>query len=385
MRNYEYSEIRGFNYSTGYKTPKDQLKREFGYAKRIGLNSVRIWLFEEDYEKNREEFLNQLGEFVSVCREMELSVMMILFNGNLLDPRSIERDAWEKQERYVEEVIGSFAGNPAILMWDLMNEPACNDYILKSQGDQRAQRWDKMLCFLKHHASRIKEKFPEEILTIGHMRITDVEDHIELVDVISFHDYSPTRSQIDRSYQKAMELSEQWSKPILNSEMCCLCRGNPYDVALEKAYEYKTGWYLFELMIDGYWGDIHGVFYPDGTVRDPSIAAAAMGIFRKREKDVVAVTPNKEGHAAAAVAMVRDALTDSTESFRYAAKPIETVLEAAEYCANLLEACELIPMNLPPSARIQRIREAGDLRAARKLAYELAEQLRKACLLLPPE
>ena len=70
--------------------------------------------------------------------------------------------------------------------------------------------------------------------------------------------------------------------------MCCLCRGNPYDLGIQLHDEYKVGWYLFELMISGnYWSRVHGVVYPDGSVRDPSIAAAIMGFFRNRGEDMI--------------------------------------------------------------------------------------------------
>ena len=63
----------------------------------------------------------------------------------------------------------------------------------------------------------------------------------------------------------------------------CIARGNPYDVALEIAEEHKTGWYLFNLTIQGYWGEIQGLFYPDGTIRAPAIIAAVMGFYRNRD------------------------------------------------------------------------------------------------------
>lgn len=44
------------------------------------------------------------------------------------------------------------------------------------------------------------------------------------------------------------------------------------------------------------WRDIHGVVYPDGTVRDPSIAAAIRGFFRKRTGEIVAPNIDKEGN-----------------------------------------------------------------------------------------
>ena len=39
----DYSDIRGFCYSGGYRVPEEQLKRELGYAGSLRLNSTRIW------------------------------------------------------------------------------------------------------------------------------------------------------------------------------------------------------------------------------------------------------------------------------------------------------------------------------------------------------
>jgi hypothetical protein len=49
-------------------------------------------------------------------------------------------------------------------------------------------------------------------------------------------------------------------------------------------------------MITGNWGTVRGVFYPDGTVRDPSIPAALLGFFRNRGKGVVEEVPDRENH-----------------------------------------------------------------------------------------
>lgn len=53
---------------------------------------------------------------------------------------------------------------------------------------------------------------------------------------------------------------------------------------------------------------------------------------------------NKEGYAQRGVAMVQEALSEKTKVFRAGRKSLDEVLEAAEFCANLLEACELVPM-----------------------------------------
>lgn len=377
----DYSHIRGFCYSGGYRVSQEQLKRELGYARSLQLNSTRIWLSEREYRKDPEEFLRKLISFVETAWEAGISTMPILFNGNGLNPGDLEEEYEEYAQAYVKDVVLALRGEPGLLMWDVMNEPSCNDYVMDA-GEARKAHWEKVNAFLRRSCDKVRKYDSVNAVTIGHTYMADVEETVEEVDVFSFHDYLPVRRQVEESYLAAEELSERVKKPFLNSELCCLCRANPYDMALDICREHHTGWYLFELMIDGYWSDVHGIFYPDGTVRDPSIPAAVLGFRRKRDEGMVYPNANKEGYAERGISMVKEALAEKTKVFRAGRKSIDEVLEAAEFCANLLEACELVPMYNPPTARIACIRKAGDEREARKLAYELAMLLQDKCLLL---
>ncbi len=378
----DYSEIRGFCYSAGYRVPEEQLKRELGYAKSLNLDSARIWLDPADYRKDRKAFLAKLQRFVETAWEFGISTMPILFNGNGMDPSLPEPSSWEEEDGYVKDVVELLKDEPGLIIWDIMNEPSCNDYILKSPAEERERRWDKMTAFLEHHSEKIHELAPDNARTIGHTYIQDVKDTLDAVDVISFHDYFSTKAQISATYEEATKLAKSSGKQIINSEMCCLGRANPYDLALQKCREYHAGFYVFELMIHGYWGDVHGIFYPDGTVRDPSIPAAILGFYRNRSETAVPANANKEGYAEKGIEMVKEALKENTEVFHASSQSIEVVLEAAEFCANLLEGCELVPMHNPPTAQIEKIRKDQDGAAARKLAYDLAEILKRECLLL---
>src|SRR5437667_199112 len=74
--------------------------------------------------------------------------------------------------------------------------------------------------------------------------------------------------------ERARLAGEKVKKPVLNSEIGCVARANPYDLAISEYMDAHVGYYLWELMVvwNGRgWGDVHGIFYPDGTVRDPSI------------------------------------------------------------------------------------------------------------------
>src|SRR5258708_37241906 len=96
--------------------------------------------------------------------------------------------------------------------------------------------------------------------------------------------------------------------------MACIGRANPYDVTLEEFMHANMGWYLWELTITHEWGDVHGVFYPDSTVRDPSIVAAILGFFRNRGANVVLEDPDRERWVARAVTGGRNWLAQQNPS-----------------------------------------------------------------------
>ena len=62
----------------------------------------------------------------------------------------------------------------------------------------------------------------------------------------------------------------------------------------------------------------------------------------------------------------------------------EALLELLEYGANILEAGELVPMNNPPTARVEALRNMKhpDLEMAEDWLYEMSETLQKACRLV---
>jgi hypothetical protein len=226
---------------------------------------------------------------------------------------------------------------------------------------------------------------PVNAVTVGYAYSRELEQSADLVDVLSFHDYLGTRARAEESYRLAEEVSKKYgNKPMLNTEMACIARANPYDMSIEIATSHKMGWYVFELMIEGYWNEVHGLFYPDGTVRDPSIIAAVLGFHRNRDlKTMVRPNPTREGGVTRALKQLEEALKDEPSVFGYKKTPTDQILEAAEYCANFLESAEMVPMIEPPTARIQYWREQPeekrDREAIRALAYELGQTLKKQC------
>jgi endo-1,4-beta-mannosidase len=263
-----YSFIKGVNFHT--VDDPAILERDLGYAKRIGLNSTRIWLSYRDYERDPQAYITRLRNYIRSSHQLGFSTMPILFNGNGLDPDTLKPEFRRRGNAYVKAIVEAIKDEPGLLMWDIMNEPLTNNYYGKASAGERPQREMEITSFIRYYLSYVKKLDPVNAATVGYNRSSQMEPTAGLVDVLSFHEYTPLRSTIEQSYLTAEEISKKFgNKPILNTETGCIARANPYDVVLQISQEHKTGWYLFNLMIEGYWAQIHGIFYPDGTVRDP--------------------------------------------------------------------------------------------------------------------
>lgn len=381
----DYSFVRGVCHGPGPNFSQEKLEKELSYCKRLQLNSTRFWLSQEEYEKDPKGYIDLIGNFMRTCWKYGVSSMPILWNGNFItDFKEPTEEEYAKAYDYAKAIIDAFRDEEFILMWDVINEPMCNDYLHKCSQEEYQDRYDTIKKYIRRLCGIVKDIDPVNCMTVGHEQVKHCESTVDLVDVISYHDYLSIREDIENAILEAKELGRKWNKPILNTETGCVGRANPYDIELELAEKHKVGWYLFNLISEGFWGDIHGLVYPDGTIRDPAVIAALFGFYRNRTEKRIRVNANKEGHAYRAVKAVEDALrVEPTTLFMSKPKSTEDILRAAEYCVNILEAAEMVPMWNPPSARIECWRrlpeEQRDIYEIKQFAYEMAELVRKNC------
>ena len=269
-------------------------------------------------------------------------------------------------------------------------EPTFRHALSEKPEDMESFRAKQELVwqFIRHAIAHIREKDPVNALGVGNTYAYEIEPSrtAPLVDILVYHDYFETRSRVRGVCEIMKRLSEQYHKPVINNETCCLCRSNPYDMELELMQEYGFGFYVFELMIgNDMWQRVHGICYPDGTVRDPSIVAAVQGFFRNRTASAIPENVNEEGSANLAIRLAEQALTDTADRRnRDNAKKAAQLLEAAEYICNLLEAGQYVPMHIPPTARVEayRRRENPNVEELRAWVYALIGQLREACCMV---
>ena len=367
VRQLDCSAIRGANYCAAgghhlehwLNYSPAETRRDLGYAKKIGINQVRVFLSYAAYQANPAAFRHNLTDLAHACREMGIGLMPVamtkseMFQEPAPHPRARE---------WVQMLLDTIGREPALACWDAYNEP---DYPEDSKLASHVADARVMAELFRQLDSR----HPRTPVTIGFAFEKYMEQNADAVDVLSFHDYSPTREQVHDNILAALRFSKQVRMPVVNTEMGCTARANPYDMAIEEYTNAHVGFYIWELMITRYWGNVHGVFYPDGSVRDPSIAAAMLGLFRNRSDHVVPEFPDREGWVSRTVASGRTWLGTPKA-------PYDDGLRIAEIAANLLEANQLVAMHDLPSRRVLLLRQgAPDPAALRALLSDFLKAL----------
>lgn len=381
----DYSFLKGVNH--GLERDEAALRRHLGYGKRLGINSVRIWLSYKEFANEGAGYVDALRQYIRVCDSEGVTVMPILFNGNGIDPAILEEAFLPEGETFAKAIVEGVKDEPGLIMWDIMNEPPCNPLILEAPSQDVKDGWyAKIWKFVRHFCKFVKGLDPVNAITVGNWLAVDMESSADLVDVLSYHDYSTTLKGVTDAAELALSVGKKYGKPVINNETCCIARANPYDTVIQKMNELHIPWYVFNLMIEGYWNDVHGIFYEDGTVRDPAIAAAIVGCFRNRDLNaLVPEKPNREQQATKSVQKAAALLSDSNaDGFGYGRLNVNALLDVCEEMANLLEAGQLVPMQIPPTARIAawRKQEHPNELEVKEFTYELAKTLKDACQML---
>jgi hypothetical protein len=364
----DLSGVRGFNYQSaetkGHVEHWLQYNpavtvRDLDYAERLQLNQVRVLVPQAAWEKAPEAFNRNLLDFVRAAHARGIGVMPAMqYNFGYMR----DRNSWASARPFIADLVATIGKEPGLAMWDVENEPDCCSLPVSPMGHTRMEH-------AMYVAGIFHELDPVTPVTIGVAFVPSMIETAAAVDVLSFHDYSTTRAEIRANISKASQFATQTKKALIDSEMGCIARANPYDVMLEEYMHAHVGWYIWELMITGQWGTVHGVFYPDGTVRDPAIAAAVLGFFRNRGAGVIEDVPDREIHLTEVVAKNKTWIAQANPDW-------SAGLDLAEVSANLLEAAQLAPMHVLPSREVLLLRAgAPNLPALRTLLQKFTAEL----------
>jgi hypothetical protein len=350
----DLSSVRGFNYTTSLDTsigPRGhaglwlkydaaQVERDLANAQKLNLNQVRVFIAYSAWKADPELSNRNLLDFLHACQRHNIGVMLGLID----QPRPVapSTDLPPELKPWLEGLVKLTAKQPSLQFWDAANEP---DNAARNGPEART----RALVVARATADLLRGTGTHTPITIGCVHVSCMKETAQAVDVLSFHDYSSTRAEIRANIAEAQAFAASVHKPVFNSEIACIGRANPYDMALEEFNRGHMGWYLWELTIVHEWGDVHGVFYPDGTVRDPSIVAAIMGFYRNRTANTLLENPDREHWVQKAVTGGKAWLASTNPNWNEG-------LKQAEIEANILETAQLVPMREPPTRSIELLR-----------------------------
>ena len=182
--------IKGMNYYP-QKTPWDTfgktfdpkiIRKDFQLIRNANLNTIRVFVQYEDFGKAEVdvEKLNKLNRLLDIASEEKLKVIVTLFDFygdySVLD--------WTLTNRHAQIIVTKLKDHPAILAWDLKNEP---DLDFESRGKEDVLAW------LKYTAKTIKQIDHKHAITVGWAKIESAVLLKEDLDFITFHYYEDIR------------------------------------------------------------------------------------------------------------------------------------------------------------------------------------------------
>jgi hypothetical protein len=357
----DLSGVRGFNYQSAPTTGHTEhwlqysaaeTERDLDFAKRLQLNQARVFMPYAAWVKDKEAYRKNLQHLVRAAHARGIGVMPVLQYGQGV---SMNKEKWPEARDYATFMVATLGKEPGLAFWDVSNEPDCCALPPSPANRTRME-------FAIYMSKMFRELDPVTPVTIGATFADNMIEMGEAMDVLSFHNYLTTRAAIRADIAKAKAYAAKVGKPLINTEIGCIARANPYDLALEEHMKANVGWYIWELMVTHQWGTVHGVFHPNGTIRDPTIVAALFGMFRNRAEDMMPAVPDREDFVTRAVARNKQWLAENGTW--------EAGLDLAEVSANLLESGQLIAMYDPPTRTVDLMRKGAPNMPALRAAIE---------------
>lgn len=221
------------------------IDRELGWAAGIGHNSARIFLHDLLWETDGSAFLDRFDRVLDIAASHGIRVMPVLFDG-IWDPNPHpgpqgepkpgvhnsmwaqspgaavigDRRQWGRLRGYVEAVMGTFATDDRICVWDLFNEPdSPNPAYGFHEVPDKQRRIADLLELVWDWADDVDPVHPITCGVYMHTarRCAPARPAsrimLERSDVISFHSYQP-----EPLLNRTIDRLERHGRPLICTE-----------------------------------------------------------------------------------------------------------------------------------------------------------------------
>ncbi|MBR5660647.1 MAG: hypothetical protein IKW99_03765 [Bacteroidales bacterium] len=274
-------EIRGFNQpEVAYPgMSRDQILRK---ASELGLNSVRSWIGGNTVE----EQIAFISEYVDDASKYGLTFSPVLsFYGRYYNDNSIpEEERLKRTEEYIRKVVGAFAKDERIAMWDIWNEPST----AKNDETMRQMDWlERMVewCRLENPvqpitSSIIWEGGEYDTTSTYYKRRMEIE---RMMDIHNIHNYRFLQPEHTPPIEIIKQMKRMDGRPIVSSEVLARPVSGGLTRTLKLFAREHVNFYLWGMFVtdsrnwsvqwgrttyDPYEPIFHDMLYSDGTPYD---------------------------------------------------------------------------------------------------------------------
>jgi len=243
----------------------ETIERELKWSEDLGMNLHRVYLHNLLWKQDSIGFINRLDSYLELAQKHKIKTMFVLLDdvwhpipklGAQPEPvPHVHNSGWVQSpgteilgdttrhnelESYIKGVVGHFANDDRVLVWDVYNEP---DNIAGQPGRRELELNNKhefSLMLLKKVMGWSREINPSQPLTTGiwkgniaHWGTPDslpaLDSYMLLnSDVISFHAYD---EEIENVKKKISEL-QKYNRPLFCTEYLARGSGNTFQKVL---------------------------------------------------------------------------------------------------------------------------------------------------------
>lgn len=253
-----------------------RIETELAWAETIGINTMRVFLHDALWRHDAAAFKSRIEMFLGIAAGHGIKPMLVLFD-SCWDPEpklgpqrppipGVHNSGWVQApgrailddpsqhcllKAYVEDIVGTFAGDPRVLCWDVWNEPD------NGGGGNYADyaHAEPVALLLPQVFAWARSLQPIQPLTSGVWRGSDwsiaanlspiQKTQLEQSDIVSFHNYD-----WPEAFEARVRELETYGRPIICTEYLARSAGSTLDTVLPLGKELNVG------MIN--WGFVNG-------------------------------------------------------------------------------------------------------------------------------
>ncbi|WP_316812176.1 cellulase family glycosylhydrolase [Pedobacter heparinus] len=215
------------------------IDKELGWAAKIGLNTMRVYLHSIAWKEDPRGFKNRVRQYLEIADKHHIKTIFVFFDdcwnkegkaGKQPEPKlGIHNSGWVQDpgqpmsadstifpglEKYVKDVMSFFAKDKRILLWDLYNEPG-------NSGKGNAS-----LPLLKKVFAWARAVGPQQPVSSGIWK-WDLEDlnafQIQNSDVITYHDYEEPQWHL-----RVIQMLKTHGRPLICTEYMARTRNSRF-------------------------------------------------------------------------------------------------------------------------------------------------------------